>query len=347
MERECALLADVFAARGYRPVVVTEQLGTGAPLRERIGAADVIRIPSSPHRSLATQLLVAVRMAALVLRHRRAASFAVIRTATLPAVVLGLLKSLGLLPFPTLVTAETGGENDDVVALSRRPLFPLSRRLVASHDLLNGICQANVDHLHRHGFPAAKVTFIPNGIDTSPWRTTAPPSRISRFLFLGRIEPLKGIFELVEAFAVVVAEHPNARLVIAGEGPSEDELRGRCENLGIAGQVTFAGRIPYEELGATFDSVDCLVLPSYSEGMPLSVLEAAAHHRPLIVTDVGDMRALFGDRVRICPPRDAAALREALLDAVADPAPATAYQEVVDRVDIGKVADAMLARLGV
>jgi hypothetical protein len=103
-ERQCALLADALARRGYEPVVITEQLGLDTPRRERIGAAQVIRIPSSPERTLATQLQVAARLLVIMLRHRRA-RFAIVRTYTLPAVAVGLLKALRLIGFPTLVTA--------------------------------------------------------------------------------------------------------------------------------------------------------------------------------------------------------------------------------------------------
>jgi glycosyltransferase involved in cell wall biosynthesis len=342
MERECALLAGEFARRGWEPVIVTEQLGMDVPLDEvSSDGIRVLRIPSSPVRSLRVQLSVAARMALLVWRFRRDAAFAIVRTTTLPAVLVGLLKRLRLIQFPTLVTAETGGVADDVVALASRPLFGASRWLVSAHDRLNGICQANVDHLREYGFPATKITFIPNGIDTSAWATTSPPDRIRRFLFLGRLHAEKGVFELVEAFRQVRATHPDVTLTIAGEGPEEDRLRREAGD-----GITFAGRIPYEQLGAVFDAHDCMVLPSYSEGMPLSVLEAAAHHMPMIITDVGDVRQLFGDRVRIISPRDGGALLAAMEAAVADAAPRSDYEDIVERVAIGTVADELLGALG-
>ena len=343
MERECALLAAELRRRGWRPVVVTEQLGLDTPLEEDDGhGAHVHRIPSSPERSLRVQLAVAARMALLVLRYRRAAAFAIVRTATLPAVLVGLLKRLRLLRFPTLVTAETGGAADDVAMLAGRPLFPVSRALVSSHDVLNGLCQANVDHLREYGFPEPKITMIPNGIDTTAWSATAPPARVERFLFLGRLDPEKGLFELLDAFRSVRERHPGVSLTIAGEGPARAELERR------AGEgVELRGLVPYEQLGELFDSIDCVVLPSYSEGMPLSVLEAAAHHRALIVSDVGDIPKLFGDRIRIVPPRDTAALAAAMLAAVEDPAPGADYGDVVRRVAIDTVAGEMMTRLGV
>jgi glycosyltransferase involved in cell wall biosynthesis len=347
MERECALLAAEFARQGWEPVVITEQLGMTAPRFERAGAVRIHRIPSSPQRTLSVQLAVAARMALLLLRYRRRAAFAIVRTATLPGVLAGLLKLLRLVRFPTLVTAETGGVADDVVALARRPLFPVSRALLSAHDSLNGICQANVDHLRLYGFPEPKITTIPNGIDTTPWETATPPERVERFLFLGRLDREKGLFEQLDAFRAVHARHPHVSLTIAGEGPALESLRARCLELGLEEQVRFAGRVPHEELGDLFARHDCLVLPSYSEGMPLSVLEAAAHRRVMVVTDVGDVRRLFGERIHICPPRDTAALAAAMEAAVRDPHPSADYQDVIERIEIGSVASRMLDSIGV
>jgi glycosyltransferase involved in cell wall biosynthesis len=346
MERECALLAREFRRRGLQPVIVTEQLGFDLPRKEVAEGVIVHRIPSSETRSLGVQLRVAATLAWLVLRYGRRARFAIVRTTTLPALVVGLLKRLRLLRVPTLVTAETGGIDDDVAVLSRRPLFPASRALVSSHDVLNGLCQANVDHLHEFGFPERKIEMIPNGIDTSAWATTTPPKQVRRFLFLGRLDPEKGIYELLEALARVRERHPDVTLTVAGDGPARTGMEARAEELGLRDAVTFAGRVEYEALGALFHSVDCLVLPSYSEGMPLSVLEAAAHRRVLIVTDVGDIRRLFGDRIELPAPRDADALTAAMERVVSDPSPSADYGDVVEAVSIRTVADAILRRLG-
>jgi glycosyltransferase involved in cell wall biosynthesis len=345
-ERQCALLADALARRGYEPVVITEQLGLDTPRRERIGAAQVIRIPSSPERTLATQLQVAARLLVIMLRHRRA-RFAIVRTYTLPAVAVGLLKALRLIGFPTLVTAETGGDDDDVQQLSRRPAFSALRALTSANDVLSGICQDNIDHLREHGFPADKIVLIGNGIDTTPYASAAPPERVRRFLFLGRIVREKGVFELLEAFARVHPEHPDATLTIAGEGAARGELERRGGALALGDAVRFAGRVPHEQLDRLFAGADCLVLPSWSEGMPLSVLEAAAHRRVVIATDVGDLRGMFGERIRLVQPRDVDALASAMMDAVRDPTPRADYDEVIAAVDIETVTNQLLVALAV
>ena len=344
MERECALLAQEFIRRGYEPVVITEQQGMPVPPRERLDGVEVIRIPSRLKRSLALQLRVAARMAWLVLRHRRRAAFAVVRTMTLPALAVGLLKRLRLIRFPTLVTAETGV---DVAALRERPLYPVSRMLASAHDCLNGLSQANVEDLRAGGFPEAKISSIPNGVDTSVWQTARAPDRVGRLLFLGRLDPAKGVFELVEAFADVWSRHSSLRLTFAGDGPARRTLEARCAEFGITEVVEFAGRVPYEDVGPLFDRVDCVVLPSYSEGMPLSILEAAAHRRVLVVTDVGDLRLLFGDRVHFAPPRDAEGLAEVLERVVTAERPDVDYADVLEKVSIDAVAEAMFTRLGV
>jgi glycosyltransferase involved in cell wall biosynthesis len=342
MERECALLAEEFARRGFEPLVVTEQLGEQLSRDEIVDGIRVLRVPSSPNRSLGVQLRVAAAVGWIVLRHRRRAAFAVVRTITLPAVVVGLLKRLRLIGFPTLATAEIGGRNDDVVALAERPLFSLSRSLVSAHDRLNGICAANVAHLHEHGFPAERITDVPNGIDTSPWEHAEPPARVRRLLFLGRLDPAKGLFELLEAFDRVHDGHPDVTLDIAGDGPARTELER------IAGPaVRFHGQLAHAEAMALLDRSDALVLPSYSEGMPLSVLEAAARRRALILTDVGDAHTLFHGAAYFCAPRDAGDLARAIDEAVRAEAPRGDYAAVVGATDIRAVAGRMLAELNV
>jgi len=339
LERECALLADEFSKLGYSPVVVTEQLGMSSPREEFVGKIKVIRIPSSENRSVIVQLKVAYSLAAILIRLRNDVAFSVVRTFTLPALVVGLLKRLRLIKFPTLVTAETGGDEDDIVALQRRPLSAVSRWIVESNDYLNGLCAANTDHLRQFGYSESKITSIPNGVDASSWESTHPPGEVRRFLFLGRVVAAKGLFELIDAMSTLASEHRDITLTIAGAGPDENELRQRSSELGLEANVTFAGQVEYESLTDLFAAHDCLVLPSYSEGMPLSVLEAAAHHRVLVVTDVGDMRRLFDGRAFICPPRDVKALTESMRAAIDSATPKADYAAIIDEISIKKVAD--------
>jgi len=338
MERECALLAGQFARMGYRPVVITEQLERPLPEREVVDGTLVIRISSSPQRTVAVQLRVAAQIARQLLAYRRTAAFAVVRTFTLPALVVGLMKRIRLISYPTLLTAETGGAEDDIVALEGRPARHLSKWLVTGNDRLNALCQMTVDHLVEFGYPSRKLTMIPNGIETGAWGRTTAPAAINRFLFLGRLDEGKGIFELVEAISRLRCDGRKPTLLVAGAGPDEGRLRERVVELGLGEAVHFAGLVPHEEIGDLFSQADALVLPSWSEGLPLSVLEAAAHHRALIVSDVGDMRRLFGQSARIVTPGDVGLLTAAMADAMDDPNPTTPYEDVISEVSIETVA---------
>jgi glycosyltransferase involved in cell wall biosynthesis len=162
---------------------------------------------------------------------------------------------------------------------------------------------------------------------------------------LGRVEPAKGVYELLEAFAQIHAEHPETTLTLAGDGPSLDALRAVARERGLEAATHFRGHVAHETLGELFAEIDCLVLPSYSEALPLSVLEAATYHRVIVATDVGDLRALFGDRIRTVAPRDATALAGALRAAVTDAAPTADYGAVIARVAIGSVVDEILQSL--
>ncbi len=77
------------------------------PREELVGKVRVIRIPSSEQRSVIVQLKVAFALATILIRLRQDVAFSVVRTFTLPALVVGLLKRLRLIKFPTLVTADT------------------------------------------------------------------------------------------------------------------------------------------------------------------------------------------------------------------------------------------------
>ncbi|MEA2493349.1 MAG: teichuronic acid biosynthesis glycosyltransferase TuaC [Thermoleophilaceae bacterium] len=343
MERQVALLAAELGAMGYEVDVLTEHADRSSPRHEQTEAARVTRVRTTSDRGPLTYPLVVAGMVAFLLRNRRRYRFAVVRTLTLPAVVVGLLKRLRVLPYPTLVTAETGGEHDDVMALRDYPASGALRHLLAQHDVLNGICLDNIVHYRQLGFPEGKLSRIHNGVETDGYAQRHFPERVRVFGFLGRLHREKGLHELLDAFARL---EPEARLVIAGEGEEEPALRAFVEQHDLSRRVKFAGRVPYEQLGDFFDGIDCLVLPSYSEGLPLSVLEAAAHKRPVVATDVSDLRELFGENIFLCAKRDPEDLRRVMTEVMAPGAlERVDYDAVIERLSIGHVARELEARV--
>ncbi len=89
---------------------------------------------------------------------------------------------------------------------------------------------------------------------------------------------------------------PIASVVIAGDGPERSNLESRARVLGFNGRARFLGRL--EDMGPVYRSVDLLALPSSTEQMPISVLEAMSCGLPVIATDVGDIREMVSEENR-------------------------------------------------
>lgn len=104
------------------------------------------------------------------------------------------------------------------------------------------------------------------------------------FTFMGELTKRKGIDDLLEAFSQCNNEH--ARLLVAGNGDI-DTFKERCRTLGIENKVDFLGWINNSEKLQLLAKTDVVVLPSYAEGLPMSILEAMSVGLPVITTPVG------------------------------------------------------------
>ncbi len=113
-----------------------------------------------------------------------------------------------------------------------------------------------------------------------------------RILFLARLIREKGIFEIVEAFNILVQKYDNIELIIAGDGRDYEELKSRVKGNE---KITVVGYVEGDEKIKLFTESHIYCLPSYSEGLPTSVLEAMAFGLPVITTRVGGLKSFFHD----------------------------------------------------
>ncbi len=134
------------------------------------------------------------------------------------------------------------------------------------------------------------------------------------FIFLGRRDKEKGLNELIRATALVAKEFPTVRVLIAGQG-TEEPYAGLARELCVGTNVSFHFFPTRAETMDALSHSRCLVLPSYHEGYPLVLLEAAQHGVPVIATTVGSIPELLnGSRAAILvPPRDVSSLGGAML----------------------------------
>jgi glycosyltransferase involved in cell wall biosynthesis len=153
------------------------------------------------------------------------------------------------------------------------------------------------------------VRLLPLGVDTESI-TPRPMPPVFTVGFIGNLEPRKGVMEVAVAFERLLRDLPTARALIAGSGSMEGELRRR---LIRTGRVDFAGPYCPDQLGGLLGRMSVVALPSRGEPFGMTVLEAMAAGRPVIVADAGSPPFLVGDTGgRVIPVGDIEALSGAL-----------------------------------
>jgi glycosyltransferase involved in cell wall biosynthesis len=173
------------------------------------------------------------------------------------------------------------------------------------------------------GYPSARMTVIPNGIDVArffPDRAAGLRVRASWGVpesqpligLVGRIHPMKGHHVFLEAAARLVGEGKNARFAVVGDGPAsnQDGLRSQSESLGLGGRVVWE---PYRgDMNDVYNALDIHAsCSSYGEGFSNAIAEAMACGIPCVATDVGDAGHIVGDAGFVVPTRDPPAMAAA------------------------------------
>ena len=176
------------------------------------------------------------------------------------------------------------------------------------------------EELVAEGFPREIIRYRPNGVDTTLFhpadqRAGADGGGPLQLLFVGRLDPQKGIDTLLQALARIPGDL-DWRLQLYGSGPQEAELHRICTQLGLDGRIAFAGTT--DAMDKVYRQADLLVHPSLHEGMPNVVLEALASGLPVLATDIGGNRELLQEWAPdwLVPAADADALAEGILRAI-------------------------------
>jgi glycosyltransferase involved in cell wall biosynthesis len=196
--------------------------------------------------------------------------------------------------------------------VSRRLIRPAKTTGVQTIQLLPG---SGVDLTHF--YPGAKSKLTHHDL-TADLYAHDPMEKVREltFLFIGRVLRDKGVLEFVEAAKIIKSTHVKVRFCILGFLDAKNTTAiSRAEVDGWIDEdlIDYLGEV--EDVRAAIAASDCVVLPSYREGTPRSLLEAAAMARPLIATDVAGCREVVEDEVNgyLCKPRDALDLANKML----------------------------------
>lgn len=200
----------------------------------------------------------------------------------------------------------------DHIVLKRFP------RVVAVSE---GVAQS----LRRFGMPEDRISMIGNGIELDAFASAQPTlveeiGKRDRLVvgMVGRLVPAKGADYLLRAAREILQSFPKTLWVFIGEGPERGNLERLARDLGIEANVIFAGQ--RQDMPGVYASLDLLVLPSLTEGMPMTILEAMAARKPVVATRVGAVpRIVIPERTGLLTaPANIEDLRDALARLLAD-----------------------------
>jgi glycosyltransferase involved in cell wall biosynthesis len=214
------------------------------------------------------------------------------------------------------------------------------------------VSQANARYIAAtFGVPPDHMRIIPCGVDTESFAPAGLPASEDRPLILcvARLRPVKNQELLLRACARLHASGVRFRCVLVGDGPTRQSLFDTIAALGLESSVELAGAADQSEVLQWLQQAAVAVLPSHSEGMPVSLMEAAACGVPAVATAVGGVPELIEAGVTgfVVPPGDDAALAKALARILGDRDLATrmgnaARRRAVERFSIGMQVDRLI-----
>jgi glycosyltransferase involved in cell wall biosynthesis len=182
--------------------------------------------------------------------------------------------------------------------------------------------------------------------DSHPDLATIDQSPVA--VYTGRLHESKGLRDLVRAWPIVMLRWPQARLWLIGDGPDREELFELILDLGLRDAVFMPGA--FDDVQDVLAAADVFVLPSYEEGMSLSLLEAMARGVPVVASDIPGNRLLVDhqDHGLLAPLRDPVRLAQTIHEVFAAPRAAQrraqlAHDRVRERYSLRHMAETHLA----
>jgi glycosyltransferase involved in cell wall biosynthesis len=187
------------------------------------------------------------------------------------------------------------------------------------------LSESDAQYISLSGLKMDRVKILPNAInpadftaytnvDTTEFIEKYHLGGRKRILFVGEVTNRKGIPTLIKSIPPLIKKVLTEEVVfvIVGSGENLSDARALAKDLDVESHVVFTGRLPFVELMQAYCSSDLFVLPSLSEGLPTSILEAMYFGLPVVSTDIPGVRDHFSDFALLVPPSDEHALADAI-----------------------------------
>jgi glycosyltransferase involved in cell wall biosynthesis len=348
-EVQAERLATWLVQHGVPVMVITRQV-QGAPRRENLNGIEIYRVPRLPTPILRGAAFVGLGLW-WMFKHRK--KFDVIHThdPSLPSTLSYVFTRF--FSRPLVINLHRGGTLGDLQRLLDRGWYGqlhinAYRRsdnvhfVVISEDIREEMRREKVrdDHVH----------FLVNGVDAETFAPVSQAEKLKLRQQLGlptdkpvvavvcRHVDTKGLDVLLDAWKQV----PDAHLVIVGSGPLTESLKAKAD-AELPGRVSFPGKV--ESVLPYLQMADAWTLPSLTEALPVSMLEAMACELPVVVTEVGGIPEVIESGVNglIVPPGNAGALAQALTKIVSGSPEVKQFgqkarQTILDRYSLSEVA---------
>jgi D-inositol-3-phosphate glycosyltransferase len=211
--------------------------------------------------------------------------------------------------FHTLDRVKAEASPEEVEADSPHRRAEAEAAIIQCSDTVLASCSVEAAQIHElYDADPSRIRIVAPGVDHAFFgpgdrrqarRALGLPGQGPLLLFVGRIQPLKGVAVAVQAVAALADDQADARLVIVGgpsgpQGEAEVErMRAMVDDLGLGEQVVFVPPRPHELLSTYYRAADVCLVPSRSESFGLVALEAAACGTPVVASDVGGLRSLI------------------------------------------------------
>ena len=171
------------------------------------------------------------------------------------------------------------------------------------------------------GFNVSKIRVNPNGIDIDYFRNVEPDKKI-RYdgIFLARLHPSKGIFDLIKIWKLVCKKIPNIKLAVIGGGNKKiiEELERQIITAGLADNIDVLGYLENDKAFGIVKSSKVFISPSHEEGFGIAILEAMACGLPVVAWDLPVYREVFPKGIIRVPENDISRFASVIIELLED-----------------------------
>jgi len=296
-EAQAQKLAAALSKKGAAVEFVSPRILANHAVNDTVGGLPSHRIDYPKIRSIGAVILL-LKFAWYLFKRRKDFDIIHVHITRLLAATAVAMRPLTGVPVVAKISGFFEFEGGVLDTKSRSIGNRVLRFILRKIDYVQTISVQTQEKLIQAGFSDRQIRFIPNGIDGTQAveRANSGPTNSKQTLvfgYCGRLRLVKGIDVLIDAFAALVKLRPelDVKLRIAGGGSAQESFMRRCEQLGVAEQIEWLGRI--EDTAAFYQNLDVYIQPSFAEGLPNSVMEAMLAGLPVLATDIGGNNELI------------------------------------------------------